>query len=299
MQKVGTVQPIPKRPYLQGVELLASITESRLGPNEVAVWWLGQSGYAFKTPLVTVYIDPYLSEHLTRKYAGTAKPHDRMTEAPLRSHEVSNADYVISTHKHSDHMDPETVPAILEASPRARYVMPRAHLNHVLEWGIPEDRIIPADAHVALAFPGLELVPVPSAHEQFDVVDGLGHPYLGFILRSNGVALYHSGDSIPYPGLVETLRPQRLDACFLPVNGRDARRHSLGTPGNFSIEEALCVTNLAEIALLVPGHYDMFAFNTADIDVFRQRATELYPALKTLVMECGREYRITSASRRR
>ncbi|HET8985839.1 MAG TPA: MBL fold metallo-hydrolase [Trueperaceae bacterium] len=281
-----------KEPHLKGAALIESIDQSLVGHAEVAVWWLGQSGYVFKTPDAIVVVDPYLSEHLTSKYASTDKPHVRMTASPLRGVEITNADLVISTHKHSDHLDPETIPDLLSASPAARLVIPRPHLDHVLGWGVAEERVVLADVEAPLAFPGVELVPIAAAHEAFDVVAGQGYPYLGFIVRLNGVCLYHSGDTIPYPGLIERLSSEQLDAAFIPINGRDARRHANGTAGNCSIEEALCVAHLAGAHLLVPHHYDMFTFNTADIEEFKVRAGELYPGQEVLVMECGREYRL-------
>lgn len=291
-----------KRPKLEptptGAALVESINRSVVGPNEVAVWWLGQSGYVLKTPDVTVYIDPYLSEHLTRKYASTEKPHVRMTKAPLRGSDATNADIVISTHRHSDHMDPGTIPDLLRASPEARYVIPRAHKQHVLGWDVAEERLVLANVDEPLDLAGLELMPIPAAHEEFDEIAGIGYPYMGFVIRLNGLTIYHSGDTVPYPGLVERLHGACLDAAFLPINGRDARRHAIGTPGNCSIEEALCIARVADIPLLVPHHYDMFTFNTVNVEDFKARAQELYPSLVTMVMDCGREHRIRKQSQR-
>lgn len=284
----------PTEPNSKGRALLDAIDRSDPAAGEVAVWWLGQSGYVVKGGGTVVYIDPYLSEHLTAKYADSDKPHVRMTASPLRSSDITHADLVISTHRHSDHMDPGTVPGLLAASPHASYVIPRAHRDHVLHWGVRKERLVLADADAPLHLAEVDLTPVPAAHDDFDVVEGVGYPYMGFVLRMNGVALYHSGDTIPYPGLVERLRPKRLDAAFLPINGRDLRRQELGTPGNCTVEEALCLARLVESRVLVPHHYDMFTFNTVDIAAFRKRAADLYPTQDVLVMECGREYRLSA-----
>ena len=37
-----------------------------------AIWWLGQSGFLIKSRRGTAGHRPYLSEHLTKKYEGTA-----------------------------------------------------------------------------------------------------------------------------------------------------------------------------------------------------------------------------------
>jgi L-ascorbate metabolism protein UlaG (beta-lactamase superfamily) len=110
--------------------LLNDITTTRLGEGEVALWWLGQSGYAIKTASVLFYVDLYLSEHLTAKYAATEKPHIRMTEAPLRGNDITKAAWVFASHKHSDHLDPGTLPLLFVASPDAKLVLPAALTDH-------------------------------------------------------------------------------------------------------------------------------------------------------------------------
>ena len=119
------------QPVRSGRRLLDEIEAMDPVYPGVACWWLGQSGFVLKSREAVVYIDPYLSEHLSRKYADTEKPHIRMTEAPIQGEAITHADIVVSTHKHSDHMDPGTVPAILASSQQAVYVLPRAHREHV------------------------------------------------------------------------------------------------------------------------------------------------------------------------
>src|SRR5437764_6111252 len=86
------------QPYLSGQRLLDEIRATEPAPGAVAVWWLGQSGYILKSRFGSLVIDPYLSEHLTAKYAGTDRPHARMTEAPLRGYDLTGVDVVVATH---------------------------------------------------------------------------------------------------------------------------------------------------------------------------------------------------------
>ena len=278
-------------PVKSGRALAQEIRDADPGAPGVLVWWLGQSGYVIKSREGVLVIDPYLSEHLTRKYAGTEKPHVRMTRSPLRGAELSCADLVVSTHKHSDHMDPGTVPDLLRASPKAPYVFPRAHREHVLEWGIAEDRLAPADVDAPLRFGGVELLPRPAAHNGFDLVEAVGYPHMGFVIRMGGLVLYHSGDTVPYRGLARTL--EGVDVAFLPINGRDARRNALGTPGNLGIDDALCLATVAGVGVLVPHHYDLFTFNTADIEEFHRRRDEAYPEQEIAILRCGERRRFT------
>ncbi len=56
------------------------------------------------------------------------------------------------------------------------------------------------------------------------------------MIEAEGRRLYHSGDSLAYPGLVERLGTDPFDVLFLPINGRDPAR---GVPGNMTAAEAV------------------------------------------------------------
>jgi L-ascorbate metabolism protein UlaG (beta-lactamase superfamily) len=274
------------QPFKTGKALADEIRATTLDGPGVAVWWLGQSGYVFKSRETTLVVDPYLSEHLTAKYADTEKPHIRMTACPVRGSELTGIGLVISSHKHSDHMDPGTIPDLLEANPGTPYLFPRAHRDHVLSWGVPEDRLLLADVDRPVKRSGVTVVPKPAAHAHLDRMDGIGYPHMGFRIAMGGLQIYHSGDTVPFKGLVQNVTG--ADLAFFPINGRDARRVALGTPGNTSIDEALSIAVLAGVDTLVPHHYDLFSFNTADINQFKERARIAYPDQKIRVLECGR-----------
>src|SRR5262245_7622715 len=106
-------------PVRQGPELVEELEGIAPRPGSLLVWWLGQSGFLIKSPVGLLAIDLYLSEHLTRKYAGTGRPHVRMTRAPLGGSELRDLDLVLASHRHSDHLDPGTLPDLLAAAPRA------------------------------------------------------------------------------------------------------------------------------------------------------------------------------------
>src|SRR5260370_8151512 len=111
-------------PVRSGPELLAEIDVTTPARRSIAIWWLGQSGFLIKSAEATLVVDPYLSEHLTKKYEGTARPHVRMTRAPLSASDLSGIDLVLASHKHSDHLDPETTTQLMIRSPPAPLLLP-------------------------------------------------------------------------------------------------------------------------------------------------------------------------------
>ena len=277
-------------PLRSGDDLVREIRETETDPASLSIWWLGQSGYAFNWRSHVLYVDLYLSEHLTAKYQDTEKPHIRITRAPLRGHHVPDAGLVLASHKHSDHLDPGTLPDLFAASPGARLLLPRSLVDHAAGLGLTPDRLIPADAGERHEWNGIAIEPIPSAHEGLDWTPEGGYPYLGFLIRFGPITVYHSGDTIPYEGLEERLRSADLDLAFLPINGRDARRQALGVPGNMTTDEAVDLASAVRPRVVIPHHYDMFTFNTADVRQFEAALSRRCPQQRCRILRCGERW---------
>ena len=240
--------------------------------------WLGQAGFIVQTAGRVILIDPYLSDSLATKYRGREFAHERLMPPPIALDEIGGAylcrlDFVLCTHRHSDHMDPETLAAVTRQQPGCRFVVPAAELDHALSLGLPEERVLPIDAGDTLSLgDGVMVKAIPAAHESFQQDAAGRHRFLGYLLTVGGLKLYHSGDTVVYPELAATLADEAIDCALLPVNGRDAYRASRGVPGNMTAGEAIDLCNAASIPLLVPHHFGMFAFNTAshaDLELLR------------------------------
>jgi L-ascorbate metabolism protein UlaG (beta-lactamase superfamily) len=276
-------------PVRQGEELVAEIRDSIPGPGSLYVWWLGQSGFLIKSRAGLLVIDPYLSDHLTRKYADTARPHIRMTRAPLVGGDLRDVDVVLASHRHSDHMDPETLPDLLEASPRAALMLPAALIDHAVGGRLSARLIYGLDDDVTVEWNEFRVRGVASAHEGLDTDEEGRHLYLGFVIEVDGRRLYHSGDGLAYDGLAERLGDGPFDALFLPINGRDPAR---GVPGNMSAAEAVDLAARIRPRYVVPHHYDMFTFNTVPVEVFASEARRLPPGVEPRILRCGERWEI-------
>ena len=278
-------------PVCQGAALLAEIGATKPVPGSLIVWWLGQSGFLIKSQAGQLLIDPYLSEHLTRKYEATDRPHIRMTRAPLRGGDLRNVDLVICSHKHSDHLDPGTVPDLLATSTQAIVAVPAAIRDHAIAMGLPAERVVGLQptTHASLDHAGFHIRAIPSAHEGLDTDEFGRHLYLGYVIESEGLRLYHSGDSLAYEGLPGELGNDSFDVLFLPINGRNPARK---VPGNMSAAEAVDLASLIKPRFVVPHHYNMFTFNTVPIEEFSSEAHRLPNGVAPWILRCGERWEI-------
>ncbi len=228
--------------------------------------WLGQAGFVIDMAGARLVIDPYLSDSLAAKYRGTQYPHRRMMPAPIEPAALAGVDYVLCTHAHTDHMDPGTLPALFTANPSARLVAPRAVRSAAFERsGIGEERILSIDAGEALDLcRGLRVVATPSAHETLERNENGDHRFLGFLLKSRDVTIWHSGDTVPFDGLAEEVKAMQPDVALLPVNGRRPELSSRGVPGNLTLAEAVELSGAIGVAAMVAHHYGLFDFNTIE-----------------------------------
>ena len=78
-------------------------------------------------------------------------------------------------------------------------------------------------------------------------------------------ALYHSGDTVWYPGLVQTLQSLGVTGALLPINGRSYGREAEDVVGNLNPEEAALLASQAGVSWWIPMHYETYANNLGDI----------------------------------
>ncbi|GAB4021795.1 MBL fold metallo-hydrolase [Spirosoma koreense] len=242
--------------------LLADIATARHQPEALHIWWLGQSGFLLQHNGKAVLFDPYLSDSLTEKYAATDKPHVRISERVIDASQLGMVDVVTSSHNHTDHLDRETLLPLMSANPELRFVIPEANRAFVAD-RLGTDLAWPVgltDGQTATVG-GFVVHGVPAAHNELER-DAEGRcKFMGFVVEVGPYRVYHSGDTLWYEGMVDILRPFRVDVAFLPINGNRPERR---VAGNLDADEAARLGRYIGARLVVPHHYDLFAFNTAD-----------------------------------
>ncbi len=271
----------------RGRELINDINAVSVPKGAVALWWLGQASFAIRVGDATIYIDPFLTDS-----------DRRLMPPPCAGSDVTNAELILLTHGHGDHLDVGALPLITAASPLATIIAPRPLVGRVAELIGSRNPIVPADAGRVLSVRDLKIMPVRAMHEAFDKDPQLGYPYLGYVLYNQHIGLYHAGDTILFDGLVDTLAQLPIDLALLPINGRDYFRQQRGIAGNMDYREAAELASLLNVDSVMPIHYGMFAGNTASPGAYLEHLQHLAPHIHTLVPGLGQSY-LYHAPRRR
>jgi len=249
------------------------------------LWWLGQSGFLLQWKGKRVLMDPYLSDSLTRKYAGTDKPHIRMSERVVDPSLLKNISIVTSSHNHTDHLDAETLIPILNNNPQIKFIIPEANRNFVAERvkcaidfsiGLTDGKSITID--------GFTFHGIPAKHNEIERDEKGNSRFMGYVIEFGDYSIYHSGDTIWFDEMVDLLKPFAVDVAILPINGNDPSRK---VAGNLNTREAAQLGKLINAGVVIPCHYDMFTFNTADVNEFVKEADYLNQKYKVLL---GGEY---------
>jgi L-ascorbate metabolism protein UlaG (beta-lactamase superfamily) len=240
--------------------------------TKIGVVPLGQAGFRLQFGEQIVYIDPYLSDSV-EKLEG--QRYRRMVPIWKSPETITDADWVLVTHIHLDHCDPETLEPLSKASPQCRIVGPAEVCRFLVEKGIAVNRLIKAEDHWIDLGAGVRVHAVPAAHPTVETDSDGCWNYVGFVLEYGGRRLYHSGDTSLVTPIFESLdKLKPIDTAILPVNEHNYFREQLGIVGNMGIRDAFGLAESIGVKTLVPMHWDMFGPNA----VYREEI-ELYSRL--------------------
>lgn len=248
--------------------------------GQVALWWLGQSGFALHAGNTNLLLDPFLSHNP-----------DRVTEAPITAEQCDWVDAVACTHQHIDHFDAPTIKTIGSVAPDAKIVVPTPIEFMATDLGIAGDRVVGAQPGESISLGDLTIHPVPAHHgiHMADAYtdgaaesDGLVR-FLGYVVEANGVHVYHAGDTLVFDGLVETLKDLRIDVALLPINGRSYFREQQDLVGNMGPRDAAELAKRIGASMLVPMHYDAFPHNLGYPDHLVEVTGQPHPDLSIMI----------------
>jgi len=110
---------------------------------------------------------------------------------------------------------------------------------------------------------------IPAKHNEIDRDEQGNCRYMGYVIRFGGYSIYHSGDTLWFDELPDLLRPFAIDLAMLPINGNKPERK---VAGNLDHRQAVKLAKDLGVRTVIPCHYDMFSFNTANVQDFVEEA---------------------------
>lgn len=205
------------------------------------VKWLGQGGFSIALGDKHLVIDPYLSDSVIE-----LDGFKRLPPIPVAPG-LLEADLILTTHDHMDHLDPETIGKT--RFDRHLYAGPETCARHYRELGIPEERIRPLHRGDCLHLGDARLFGVFADHTEDSI---------GLVVAYHGVTMYFVGDSLFHERLSE-VGVMGVDILFTCINGK---------LGNMTVQEAAQLAKGLPCRVAVPVHWGMFAENTEDPQAF-------------------------------
>jgi len=233
---------------MSGKTLAEQAAESQVPAGQVRAWWLGGSGFIFKTPAgKQIWIDPYLSDSVFKIFGVK-----RAFPPPITVAEAA-PDVVISTHWHEDHLDPGTIPELARRLPQTKFVMPPSAMARALTWGVARSQIVALSQGQTERLAGAAITAVPARHEPgipgWEVPDAMG-----VILEIDGRRIYHTGDT-EYDMRLRRLRGQSFDLATFCING---------VSGNMNAHEAALLAWHFKVKTVIPHHHLIWAKDAVD-----------------------------------
>jgi len=243
-------------------------------PDGLAIWYLGCNGFIVKSSGGSiVYIDPYLG-------IGNPPRTVRMIPVPFDPDDVREADAVLGTHEHTDHVDGPSQAPILAGTGANYYTTDSGHeVIHdeawLDEWAVTDDQLHEVEAGDTITVGDITIHVEPANDPDAD------HP-VSYVFEHDAGTFFHGGDA--RPGEFEAVgEAYDIDIGVLAFGSvglipdketGEPRRTKWYSDENMIVEAA----NELQLDTLVPSHWDMWKGLTSDPTVLHSHANSFpYP----------------------
>lgn len=267
-------------------ELLAEIHKD-YEKGGLNLWRIGQCGYVIKFAGKVLLIDPVLNDLCDEN--GVSQ---RLYPSVFSASEI-DADYVICTHAHADHLAEPTVKEFAEKANPPVFVVP-AGCKNIMERICPKGTkvVYLADKKEELLWgqgdEEIRISGISAAHPEHFIDEDDEHMALSYRLQFGRLSLIHLGDTYLTERLYNDLMAMPSPDVFLPpINGDDLFRKMRNFIGNMGAEEAAKLAVKIGARLAIPTHWDMFNGNTADPQRFVNEMMRLGKGNSCKVPELG------------
>jgi L-ascorbate 6-phosphate lactonase len=257
------------------MNLMRDIRAFPVEKGSVALWWLGQNSFLFKSPEGTLAgVDLYLTDSCAALGHAAGINLSRAVPILIQPEEL-DIDLFTCTHNHQDHTDPETI-RNLRNKDVFTFLGPHPSCDVFRQQGVESGRIQAAWPQCEFEFRDLKLrgtFALPT-----DTTD-LNH--MGFLLQfGNGPKIYITGDT-DYTELLHEAAAHKPDLLITCINGGF---------NNLSFWEAAQLAEAVKPKAAVPCHYDMFPDNSVNPRMFEAAMKLRCPDVRYAQPEHGKPF---------
>jgi L-ascorbate metabolism protein UlaG (beta-lactamase superfamily) len=224
--------------------------EKKPQKNEILfVWFNRYAGVTVRTPSKTLVIDP----------------------VDVKSRNFQDIDAVLITHEHYDHLDQALVADIHKLTQCTVIADPTSFRR--LRNAIPQDKLQEAQQGSEIKLDGVTVKAEKSNHPPAATP-------LSFIITSeDGMKVFHTSDSLPYPEMAVISEREKLDVVFCTV----------GIAPGASPETGAEIAKLTKPKVAVPYHTG----SGADQKRFGELLKNELPKTHCLIPEVGKIYEVS------
>lgn len=193
------------------------------------ITWFGQAAIRIESENLTIYIDPYQIQ------------------------ESDSADIILITHSHRDHLDPESIARIRQAN--TIIIGPRSCRKEL-------EALEASQLILMAAGEEQEVLGIPiQAVAAYNIKKRRYHPkekgFLGYILTTNGIRIYHAGDTERIP----EMKTFSCDIALTPLG----QTYTMN-----SVKEATQAVLDVKARAAIPIHYGMYEGTPEDAQQFKK-----------------------------
>ena len=253
-------------------------------PDGVAVWYLGCNGFALKgSEGTTLYIDPYLG-------LGDPPRTVRMIPVPFGPDDPDEADAILATHEHIDHVHGPTQAPILENTGATLYgaddsLAVAREEEWTEEWAVSDDQFAEVAEGDTVEI-GEFTVHVEDAYDP-----DATHP-VSYVIEHDAGTFFHGGDTKPSDEFGRIGDEYDIDLGVLAFGtvGRVPDKET-GEPKRtrWYNDENQIVEAAEDLDLdrLLPSHWDMWRGLTSDPKVLHHHAKSFDAPRELELVEIG------------
>jgi L-ascorbate 6-phosphate lactonase len=250
------------------------VRETQVEPGSLAIFWLAQAGFVFKTPEGTIiYTDPYLTDYVQRALPEYGLGFKRIMPKLIEVDEVET-DYVVSTHSHQDHLDVDAL-STLSKDQGIHFVGAPDCREHYVEAGVPKERFTIVHQGETVTLGDLSLTGIYADHGE------LAPDALGIMFDFDGIKVWQVGDTAYRPEMWQDVREAGIDIILPPINGAF---------GNLNEVEAAQLARDVHAKVAIPCHFWMFPLHYGNPMGFLEACQEIAPDVQAVLLTQGERF---------